>query len=188
MKKSPFISIIVLVFFTASACSFSQGLNFLSTPTPTATNTSTPTLTPTITLTPTSTPTETATPTMTPMPIKTGQWKGIADGWNPPLTISFTVTADGSGYHINQLLLFIPNIDTNSYTTRIQCTIKVKSLDVINSTFKYTQSTTTVFDAQFTDPATVNGNIYGGWICQTRTANFGANGSYVVWHAAWWKP
>ena len=112
----------------------------------------------------------------------------MADGWKPPLTISFSVTADGDAYHVNDIVVFIPNIDTNSYLTKIRCTIKVDSLDVIDNSFRFTQNNITVFDAQFTDPATVNGNIYGGWLCENRIANFGFGDSYVTWHAEWKTP
>jgi hypothetical protein len=194
MKKYRLIPLFVLALLAMSACQFTQNLSFLATRTPTATQTFTPTLTPT--LTPTNTPSLTLTPsdtpipptpTNTPVPLKVGQWKGVADGWSPALTISFKLTNDGGANHIESVVIYIPNIVSGSYTTLTRCTVKVDSLEVIDNTFKFTQGSVTVFDATFIDPATVNGNIYGGWLCENTLANFGPNDSYVVWHAEWRK-
>jgi len=179
MKRKQFIPWAILALIMASACQLSQALSFLSTATPTPTNTPT--------LTATSTPIP-PTPTSTPIPIASGSWKGVADGWNPPLTISFNVTAETGTYHVTNIVIYIPNIDTTSYLTQIRCTIQVDSLPVMDNAFKFAQGGVTVFDGQFNDSEGVSGNIYGGWLCENRLANFGPNDSYVTWHAEWKKP
>jgi hypothetical protein len=137
--------------------------------------------------TPTSTPIPS--PTITPEPPKIGQWEGVADGWDPPLTISFNTAFEDGNYHINNVMILIPDIDTPNITSTIECSIIVENLEVKNKAFSFSQDNLNVFDAKFINATTVNGSIYGGWLCQNSKVDFGGGGSYLVaWHAEWKGP
>jgi hypothetical protein len=116
-----------------------------------------------------------------------GQWRGAADGWSPPLTLSFSLAAEENAYSLEHVVIFIPNIDVNSYFVRIQCTLKADHITVTDNEFTFELNGAKVFDGQFVSPTHVNGNIYGGWFCRDKKANFGSAGSYVTWHAEWRK-
>lgn len=169
---------LLLAGFVLSACRLGQLFGPALTPTPTST--------PTATSTPTLTPTPSLTPTVTPIPLTVGSWSGVADGWKPPLTVSFSVSAEGNTLRVKDLKIYIPEIDMANFAAtlvRTSCTIRVDSLEIVDNGFVYPAGApegARILEAQFNrDGAGVTGSLFGGWLCEDRQVQF----YEVEWHA-----
>jgi hypothetical protein len=153
------------------SCRAAQGIGLQPTPTPTHTPSATATSTPR--------PTATFTPTVTQIPLASGEWRGAADGWDPPLTFAFKVVPVGGAYRVTDLRVFIPEIDMAHFAAtlvRTSCTITVEQIEIVDNGFVYPENSPEsrrILQARFgSDGRTASGSLFGGWQCEDKPVRF----------------